>query len=83
MRYLPTIDLWDSSTHLRVLSGDLKLQTGQWVKCGGGRPSRFVRNTGTSLWVAHWQGTAAASRARFRDLISASNHFRDLLSASR
>ena len=72
MKYLKTIDLWDASTQLRVLTGELKLQAGQWVKCGGGKPSRFVRTTGTSLWVAHWQGTAAASRARFRDLLSAS-----------
>jgi hypothetical protein len=72
MRYLPTVDLWNPETQLRILSGKLKLQAGQWVKCGGGKPSRFVRTTGTSLWVAHWQGTAAASRARFRDLLAAS-----------
>jgi hypothetical protein len=71
MRYLPTIDLWDSATQAAVLSGSLTLQAGQWVQCGGERLSRYVKTTGRSLWVAHWQGTPAATQARFRDLLSA------------
>lgn len=72
MKYLKTIDLWNPETEAAVLSGALKLQAGQWVKCGGDKLSRYVKNTGRSLWVAHWQGTPAASQARFRDLLSAS-----------
>jgi hypothetical protein len=42
------------------------------VRCGDGKLSRFVRSTGRSLWVAHWQGSGAATRERFMTLVAAS-----------
>ena len=72
MKYLPTLDLWNSAIHQAVISGQIKLQCGQWVKCGGGKPSRFVRSTGRSLWVAHPQENAKASNERFMALVSIS-----------
>jgi hypothetical protein len=68
MKYLPTLDLWNPSIQSAVLNGQIKLQCGQWVKCGGGKPSRFVKTTGRSLWVAHPQGTPALTRKRFLSL---------------
>ncbi len=73
MRYLKTLDLWDNNTQTAIISGQIKLQAGQWVKCGEGKLSRFVKNTGRSLWVAHPQGTPAKTRERFLSLLSASN----------
>lgn len=71
MRYLPTLDLWDNAIQTAVLHGQIKLQRGQWVRCGSAKLSRFVRNTGRSLWVAHPQGTPSETRQRFLDLTAA------------
>jgi hypothetical protein len=70
MKYLPTLDLWNHSIQSAILNGQIKLQCGQWVKCGSGKPSRFVKSTGRSLWVAHPQGTPAKTRERFLSLCS-------------
>jgi len=70
MKYLPTLDLWNYSTQLAILSGQIRLQCGQWVKCGSGKPSRFVRVSGNSLWVAHPQGNAKETQARFMSLVN-------------
>lgn len=72
MRYLKTLDLWENSTQTAILSGQIRLQAGQWVKCGDEKLSRFVRSTGRSLWVAHPQGTPAKTRERFLQLLSIS-----------
>ena len=72
MKYTKTIDLWTPSTQEDILNGSLKLQAGQWVRCGSDRLSRFVRISGNSLWVAHPQGTAKATRERFQSLLSVS-----------
>tara|TARA_R100000544_G_scaffold36853_2_gene26111 strand:+ start:41934 stop:42245 length:312 start_codon:yes stop_codon:yes gene_type:complete len=69
MTYLKTINLWDKEMARAVEKGQLKLQVGQWVQCGGGRKSRFVGVTPTgSVWVAHWQGSFQATQHRFRTL---------------
>jgi hypothetical protein len=72
MKYLPTLDLWNNAIQTAILSGQIKLQCGQWVKCGSEKPSRFVRSTGRSLWVAHPQGNAKATQDRFMSLVNAS-----------
>ena len=55
MKYLPTIDLWSSGIIDALHTGALKLQRGQWVRCGQERPSRFVRATPASIWAIHPQ----------------------------
>lgn len=70
MKYLPTINLWESGIQEAILCGQLKLQCGQWVKCGGGKPSRFVKAMKHSLWVAHPQGTPKETYERFMSLVS-------------
>jgi len=70
MKYLPTLDLWNNAIQTAVLSGQIKLQCGQWVKCGSDKPSRFVKSTGRSLWVAHPQGTPEATMQRFLSLVA-------------
>jgi len=34
MRYLPTLDVWEPAISAAIDSGALRLQRGQWVKCG-------------------------------------------------
>ena len=55
MKYLPTIDLWSTGIIDALHSGALRLQRGQWVRCGQQRPSRFVRATSGSIWAVHPQ----------------------------
>ncbi len=53
MLFLPTVNLWDNAINQAVSSGQLKLQTGQWVQCGPTR-SRFVCvRPGGSIWCVH------------------------------
>lgn len=42
-KYLPTVNLWDAATYVALKNGQLKLQSGQWVQCGEGQKSRFIR----------------------------------------
>jgi hypothetical protein len=74
MRYLPTIDLNNQSTHAALLNGQLKLQCGQWVKCGAGHSSRFVKLTyrGGSIYAVHPNGPIGkgkVSTARFQEAV--------------
>lgn len=57
MKYLPTVNLWDAMTITAIRNGQLKLQVGQWCKCGADEKqlSRFIsvnRKSGT-VNVAH------------------------------
>lgn len=70
MLYLPAIDLWNTATIKAIESGQLKLQRGQWVKCGSDKLGRYVGTKG-SHWVAHWQGSKEATNKRFKDLCEA------------
>jgi len=68
MKFIKPIDLWVHGDS--VISGQIKLQRGQWVLCGP-QLSRFVGVKGRSLWVAHSQGNKAETRQRFTDLCEA------------
>jgi len=83
MKYLPTVNLYLPGVQDDILNGSLRLQAGQWVSCGGGKPSRFVRIAGNSLWIAHPQGTARATRERFLSLLSVGRDKTSLLYVSR
>jgi hypothetical protein len=70
MKYQKTVNLWQENIQERILSGEIRLQAGQYVWCGSDKLSRFVRIKGNSLWVAHPQGSAKETRARFQSLLS-------------
>jgi hypothetical protein len=72
MKFTTPLNLWAPGVQDAILNGTLRVQRGQWVRCGDGKLSRFVRSTGRSLWVAHWQGSGAATRERFMTLVAAS-----------
>ena len=42
MRFLPTINIWNSGIYSAVKTGQLKLQVGQYIMCGQGIKSRFI-----------------------------------------
>jgi hypothetical protein len=43
MIFVKTIDLWCKSTVRAIQSGQLKLQCGQWVRCGNDKQlSRYI-----------------------------------------
>jgi len=71
MKYLPTINLWDNAMHSAVTSGRLKLQPGQWVRCGQSQPSRWVgiRSGGRSLLAVHPHGARGVSQERFKQAL--------------
>lgn len=75
--YLPTVDLWDADTQHAVVSGDLKLRRGQWVKCGDNTLSRFVCVHGGGLWVVHPEGDPEGKRRittkRFSEICDAAS----------
>jgi hypothetical protein len=52
MRYIKTVDLWDHNTAHMVRTGQLRLQAGQWVRCGQEQPSRFVKIQDSGVIVA-------------------------------
>lgn len=67
MKYLPTLILTNGIL-VALYSGQLRLQTGQWVKCyPGDKPSRFVRVTskGRTIQAVHPNG-ARVSNERFQ-----------------
>lgn len=77
MKYLPVVDLWNPALAAAVRTGQLKLQPGQWVRCGSAQPSRFVKASSTSVWAVHPEGDPAGKRrvsnTRFRALLAAAS----------
>ena len=72
MMYLPELNLWDRAISSAIRNGQIKLQPGQWLRCGAknqqNKPCRFVRLTqAKTLWVVHWQGSAKATNEKFLD----------------
>ena len=66
MKFAPILDLYDSGVQDALCSGTLRLQRGQWVKCGkASRPSRFVRATKSSIWCVHY---SPCQTARFAEV---------------
>lgn len=73
MKYLPTVDLWSPAIAAAVRTGQLKLQPGQWVRCGSAKLSRFVKTTKHTVWAVHPHGEAGVSHTRFRALLAAAS----------
>lgn len=67
MKYQPMLNIWNSQIQDDVLSGKLKLQRGQWLRCGNStKPCRFIGvNIGRSIDVVHWQGSPKATNTLF------------------
>jgi|TARA_Y100000296_G_scaffold72494_1_gene88943 hypothetical protein len=72
MKFQPTINVYAGDIITRLIDGTLKLQCGQWIKCGThGGSSRWcgVTNTG-SLVAAHPDGlNGPVTNERFGQLM--------------
>lgn len=53
MKFLPVVDLWNPAIQTAILNGQLKLQTGQWISCGGKPYSRFIGTNGRTIDAVH------------------------------
>jgi hypothetical protein len=64
--YIAAPDLWNEETRAALDAGTLRLQSGQWIKCGGNVPSRFHHHniaTGhVCAFHGHAKGSGQASR---------------------
>ena len=54
MRFKKAFNVWETGVQDSIMDGTIKLQRGQWVRCGDSRPSRFVRVGGASIWCVHY-----------------------------
>ncbi len=75
MKYITTLDVWDNSIKKAIETGQIRLQRGQWLRCGTkGKRCRYVGLTsGKSIWVTHWQGSPERTNAKFLNAVEAYN----------
>lgn len=64
-KYLPTIDLHASGMTSALLNGQLKLQSGQWIRCGTGPLSRFNCVSNRGYIDAYHGSTSGEAGARY------------------
>jgi hypothetical protein len=60
-KYVPIVDLWNEETRAKLDAGELVLQSGQWIKCGGNVPSRFHHHNIATGYVMAFHGHTAGS----------------------
>lgn len=75
MAFCKTLNIWDESIRSAIDAGILTPQPGQWVRCGANNDHAALwvgrnRASGT-IYVAHWQGSRAATLARYHALKAA------------
>lgn len=67
MAFLKTINVWADGVQADIMSGKLKIQTGQWLRCGTtGKRCRYVGHTERSINAVHWQGSGKATNDLFK-----------------
>jgi hypothetical protein len=67
MKYSKVLNLWQEGVQEDIVSGQIKLQRGQWLRCGeSDKPCRYVGlSRSNSIWVTHWQGNSKATLEKF------------------
>ncbi len=75
MKYMTTLNVWDQSIKKAIETGQLKLQRGQWLRCGtNGKRCRYIGLLkDKSIWVTHWQGSSEKTNAGFLNAVNAYN----------
>lgn len=66
MKYLKTLQMWDTGLQDAIRNGQLKLQVGQWLLCGTGKKSRYIGHTKHTIDAVHWQGSGKATNDLFK-----------------
>lgn len=70
MKYSKVVNLWAGNVQDEILTGKMKYQTGQWMRCGdNAKPCRYVGTNGRTINVVHWQGSAEATTDLFNKRI--------------
>jgi hypothetical protein len=78
-KYLPTVDLWNAANREALDAGTLKLQPGQWIKCGGHTLSRFYRHNprGGHIVAFHGEpGNQAIATRKMREYVASGRRVR-------
>ena len=68
MRYQKPIDLWADNNTDKLITGELVLQPGQWVKCGNGPLSVYEGVHGLAVYVFHGSDSSQA-RKKYRRFV--------------
>ena len=68
MKYTKPLNLWAEGVQEGIANGTIKLQRGQWLRCGtNNRPCRLVEIMASgTLHLIHWQGSAAQTSHCFK-----------------
>ena len=69
MKFQKTIDLWADGVIDALENGNLRLQKGQWIRCGQSAKSRFVqvKTRSRTIHAVHPKGEAGVSIKRFSE----------------
>jgi len=69
MKFQKTIDLWADGVIDALENGNLRLQKGQWIRCGQSAKSRFVqvKPRSKTIHAVHPKGEAGVSIKRFSE----------------
>lgn len=69
MKFQKTIDLWADGVVDALEKGNLRLQKGQWIRCGQAAKSRFVqvKPVSRTIHAVHPKGEAGVSTKRFSE----------------
>lgn len=70
-RFIPAPDLWNPDTRAALDSGALRLQPGQWIKCGPGPLSRFYSHNPATGHVTAFHGSGAWATRKLRAYVEA------------
>jgi hypothetical protein len=75
MAFTKTLNVWDPVIRSALDAGTLRPQPAQWVRCGADNDHAALwvgmnRKSGT-IYIAHWQGSMAATRERYHTLKAA------------
>ena len=70
MKYVPTVNLWDPAFAILIRDGRLKLQVGQWIRCGNERRSRIVEiSKHGTVWAIHPHDEKGAQYKRWLEIV--------------
>ena len=76
MKYISTLDIWSPQIQEAIERGQIKLQRGQWLRCGSaGKRCRFVEvSKAGNIHVTHWKQTARETNRRFMYQVTMRRH---------
>lgn len=72
---IKTPNVWDPVIHSALTNGALRLQPGQWVRCGADNDHAAIwvgiNPRSKVMYVAHWKGSRAATLRQYHNLKAA------------